>query len=178
MLTFHSTSIMSQTYTIPGSCLCKSIKFVAKDVDFTDISRCNCTICDTLGRTSVHLKEHGNLVLLKDGKEIPLDAQNVHDFADDGLTAYVHFPEKRVVGEREMYLCFCNRCGVHMFIIGFFKQEEPNCHFVSLNVRSLDVESVGLSMKELSKIENMGYVNVREDKFDLRKGEPWGNGSW
>ncbi|KAH8831998.1 hypothetical protein DL96DRAFT_856927 [Flagelloscypha sp. PMI_526] len=169
---------MAEGYTVQGSCLCKSIQFVAKGVDFSNILRCNCSICERLGRTSVRLKSQNRIFLLdEDKKETPVDTENIHSFVARGysLVPFVPFPEKRVVGEDESYHCFCKKCGTHVFTLFFYKP--MGGHSSTVNVCALDVESIGKSMKELTRIENMTYVDGRET-FGSRKGEPWDFGSW
>ncbi|KAH8831856.1 hypothetical protein DL96DRAFT_1678170 [Flagelloscypha sp. PMI_526] len=167
---------MADTYTVDGSCLCKKIKYVVKDLDLTAGTRCNCSICEKLGRTGIFQNLPNRVLLIAEDKEIPITRENANQFEAEGLGAYISNLEKHAEGEHEVYNCFCRFCGTHVFVVAFSKSMDWD--FMVINLRALEVESCGKTMKVLTGIKNLTYINGRGGTFAGQKGEPWLTGSW
>lgn len=102
--------------THSGSCHCKAVRFEA-ELDVTQVTRCNCTICMKLGTTTAIVKP--SAFRLSAGEE--------------NLTAYANR-----IGARY----FCKTCGVLCFGKGTLA--ELGGDFVSANVNTLDDVDAGL----------------------------------
>jgi hypothetical protein len=97
---------------VSGSCHCGAVRFEV-ETDLSRASRCNCTICQRTGATSVIVKPAQ--FTLRSGKEM--------------LASYSRMPE---VASR----FFCKQCGIHCYGAGTL--EEIGGDFVSVNANCFD----------------------------------------
>src|SRR5579883_295766 len=113
---------MSKAKTYAGGCHCGAIRYQA-EIDLSQpVSRCNCSICQKLGRTGAIIKPAAFRLLA--GKESLADYQ---------------------WGSQMGTYHFCKRCGAHPFSEGHL--EVLGGDFVSINVNCLDdVELVDLQV--------------------------------
>ncbi|KAH8833078.1 hypothetical protein DL96DRAFT_1811622 [Flagelloscypha sp. PMI_526] len=170
------TSESPELYTLNGQCHCGQIKFVARNVNLDTMGKCNCSTCNIVGKiTTTHTKPD-DVAILKDGKEIPINASNVGEFAADGLSDYIAFPDLFKKGEHEVHLTFCNKCGVHPFVI--CHMTPMGGHFVCVNIRCVDLKAIGKDIKDLTAPEKMNYCNGLGGTWATRKGEQWPGGAW
>jgi hypothetical protein len=102
--------------THTGSCHCKAVRFEV-DLDVTQVTRCNCSICMKLGAAGCIVKPAAFRLLA--GKDV--------------LTTYAN----RIGGRY-----FCKTCGV--FCYGDGDLPEIGGEFVSVNVNTLDDVDAGL----------------------------------
>ncbi|KAH8832633.1 hypothetical protein DL96DRAFT_1582878 [Flagelloscypha sp. PMI_526] len=170
------TSESPELYTLNGKCHCGQIKFIARNVNLDSMAKCNCTTCNIVGKITIIQKNPEDVVVLKDGKEIPISASNVSDFAADGLTDYIAYPDKFKKGEHEVHLTFCNKCGTHPFIV--CHMSFMGGHAISINVRCLDLKAIGKDIKDLTTPEKMNYYDGLGGTYKNQKGEQWPGGAW
>lgn len=77
--------------------------------------------------------------------------------------------------DRVIYKRFCTRCGMPLFSTANLPHAGGD--MVSININSLDLEAVGIGIKEIAKPEKLTYYNGKVD-FASQKGEPWPHGTW
>jgi hypothetical protein len=71
---------------------------------------------------------------------------------------------------------FCNNCGIPVFVSAY--ASAFGGAVASINVNALNLQEAGIDRKDITRPENMGYINGQEPDFSMQKGEPWAHGCW
>lgn len=188
-------------HTLSGSCHCKAIQFTATNVDFSMMSKCNCTLCQSKNRYedidlgdlssylpltdfrpafvlsdySIGIMLGNNDIKLRqsDGAEKVINYDNVKTEAPPELATYIAGIRKDG-GKVNMH--FCNKCGADLFYTESIPAMPEN--FINVNLMALDLKSIGIDYKDVTHPEVSTYVSGLDDSWNRRKGEPFDNGSW
>ncbi|KAH8831807.1 hypothetical protein DL96DRAFT_1589079 [Flagelloscypha sp. PMI_526] len=165
-----------ELYTLNGSCHCRSIKFIAKNVNLDNIGKCNCTYHNKDGRILLRVRGAEDVLMLKGDEQIPLNLENLASFKEDGLSSYVANPARYKPGQHEVHHCFCSKCGNSTFSV--LNVESFGGRSISLSARLLDFNAIGKDIKDITEPKKVTYVDGLTDKFGMQKGEPWSGGAW
>lgn len=71
---------------------------------------------------------------------------------------------------------FCNHCGIPVFVTAY--SSAHGGALASININSLDLEKAGMDRKELTRPEKLGYINGKDNLFQMQNGEPFPHGGW
>jgi hypothetical protein len=139
-----------------GSCHCGLISFTVRVAlpNPPVASRCNCTICQKTGFTSLALESSSDFLL-----QTPKSLDELADY-QFGTKSAIH-------------RYFCTKCGVNVFSRGSYEYEGTVTRFQNVNILTLDQPQEGLELSEW-KIE---YWDGRADNWAGGKKErPWPSG--
>lgn len=71
---------------------------------------------------------------------------------------------------------FCNHCGIPVFVTAYAGGHGGA--IASININSLDLEKVGIDRSQITRPENMVYIDGKENLFKSQTGKPWRHGAW
>ncbi|KAF7506302.1 hypothetical protein GJ744_011875 [Endocarpon pusillum] len=117
--------------TIRGGCHCGHIKYeciVKPDPESGDLKvfRCNCTYCQKLSTTNLHLDGPEDFKLLS-----PASKEEVADY-----------PSKM----KSVNRYFCATCGVHVWMQGSFEFQGKTAHLFVVNLSTAEQPQEGLEL--------------------------------
>lgn len=144
-----------QAQKFKGSCHCGFITYNVRfsPKDHLMAARCNCTVCEKPGYTSLTVE--------------PTDFELLTPSSKSELPDY----QPR---SKDIHRYFCNKCGVHIYGEGKYVFEGGEYKFFTVNLHSLDQPQEGLDLS-LFKFE---YWDGRNDNwFAGKKKVPWQGGS-
>jgi hypothetical protein len=134
---------MSQVKKHTGSCHCGAVKFEV-EVDASNGSRCNCTICHRLGAITAIVKPAAFTLLA----------------GDEVLTAYEW-------GGRTAKRYFCSRCGITCFLRGHLEQVGGD--YVSVNLNCLeDVDPADVAVQHWDGRNNNWAAGPRPTPWPIK----------
>ena len=139
-----------------GSCHCGHITYDVSVAlpDPKIAGRCNCTICLKTAFTPLKLASAADFTL-----KTPASLSEVPDYQ------YGRSPD--------IHRYFCAKCGVNVFISGWYEYEGQKFEIQNVNLMTLDQPQEGLELSEW-KVE---YVDGRNDNwFAGQKEKPWPGG--
>lgn len=142
--------------TFQGSCHCNFISYKVHVAlpDPPVASRCNCTICQKRGFTSLAIDSESDFEL-----KTPKSFDEMADY--------------QLPSSKAIHRYFCPTCGVHVFTQGSYEYEGSLIKIQSVNVLTLDQPQEGLELSEW-KIE---YWDARTDNWaGGKKEKPWTSG--
>jgi hypothetical protein len=108
-----------------------------------------------------------------DGSEKVINYDNVGTEGPAELATYVGGKRK---DDGKVNMHFCKKCGVDLFYTESIPAMPEN--FVNINLMALDLTSLGVDYKDLTRPAISTYVSGLDDSWERRKGEPYKNGSW
>jgi hypothetical protein len=134
--------------TFTGGCHCGKVRYeVSLDLS-KGVSRCNCTICQKLGRTGVIVKPDAFRLLAGDAE--------LHDYQWGGRIGH-HL--------------FCRHCGVHAFGRGHL--DVLGGDYVSINANCLDdVEPIDLPVQHWDGRHNNWQAGARAKPWPIQASGP------
>lgn len=120
---------------------------------------------------SLHIKQ-------LDGADTVINHENIKQLIDDKKVS----PSLAIYrwGQGVVSHTFCSNCGSKLFIVGTLPEGMPDGlggPFVSINLRALDISQHSHSLEDLSKPENLYYVDGA-NSFASQQGQPFPGGTW
>ncbi|KAK3709699.1 hypothetical protein LTR37_010726 [Vermiconidia calcicola] len=144
--------------TVKGSCHCGFITFTANvqidEEGSIKANRCNCTFCQKLGTTNMHLDGgRSDFQLLS-----PASTGEIGQYAPRMKTLVRYF---------------CRTCGSHVWMEGYFLVNGHRQDIFSVNLATVDQPQEGVDLS-LAKIS---YFDALNDNFEAGASDkPWPNG--
>ncbi|KAF2720414.1 hypothetical protein K431DRAFT_285890 [Polychaeton citri CBS 116435] len=142
---------------VQGGCHCGYIKysFTASPDLLLNANRCNCSFCQKLGTTNLHLAKDVNstFTLLSPGSkaELPNYAPRIKSVAR----------------------YFCDKCGTHVWMEGSYPHGGKEHELFAVNLATVDQPQEGI---DLSQTKIRYFDMLRENYAGGLKDTPWPNG--